>query len=754
MLVNRKKLTTFLCLNPASVITAALLNGIISYFLYSADLFVSGGSLLLSSSLVLFLLMKFSDQKTGVPVLIKFILFSLLGWMLAFNSDRLSDNEYAALLPHENCAAEIEVRFADRTDPGKSVTWMPRPNSIVADVLNMRTSQYEKWHACRGRVMLKFPNKRELEKGERSQLKPLDYGDVAQINGAFVEPEDAAFDGAFSYKDHLRTEGIRKIFYVTSMKRVKSEVPLHIACMQRILHFRNRIMSLMAEGMSNPNRKMLAALMFGCRQGLDYASRRTFLQSGVIHIFAISGLHVGMIAFSLFLILRWVPFRLRYILVPLFLAVYVVTTGMHASAMRALLMISIWSFMKAFLYRTSPLNIVFIAASVMLLLNPFSLFSAGFQFSFIIAGFLVFAWHSVNEWIMLLNEKNLWIPSDMLRYRDVIYIRFKNASFNSFITSSVAWLSGASILLMHRSFFIPGAVFTNFIIIPVVWLLFVTAMFDVLLLPLHSLFTLNPLMELLLNFIRIISTAGADLGGGINLPAPPLFMVIIFMIVLIFFITARRRAVSFISASIILALISFLLISGKIDNAVVAIFHGGESQEPAIVAIPPDGGFGVIVINPGPEKRVRVVVDFLKRKGVNSVDYLIFTANRKSCCESAWLLLSSIEVKHTVFPPGVRRSRYATLAMKNALQSGGAVTTAEKIQNFFTGYSCSYPGLELSGGNNSNYALTILTPSWRMNLMRKGRELGEKIIEVQTLTSPESLNVINSNSLSLSFLIN
>ena len=149
----------------------------------------------------------------------------------------------------------------------------------------------------------------------------------------------------------------------------------------------------------------MAAIMFGCRHGVDYRNRKNFLQSGVMHIFAVSGLHVGMLALSLFIFLRWLPFRFRYLFVPFLLFIYVFTTGMQASALRAFFMIGIWSVMKGLFYKLSPLNIVFITASIMLIINPLTILGAGFQFSFTIAFFLVLSWNSLKHWNMILNEK-------------------------------------------------------------------------------------------------------------------------------------------------------------------------------------------------------------------------------------------------------------------------------------------------------------------------------------------------------------
>ena len=641
------------------------------------------------------------------------------------------------------------MRFSDKTDPGDEIQWLPHPNSVIAQVLEVRISQNERWQKSSGNVLLKFPDKKTSSSKRGVSLNPLNYGDTAFLQGAFITPDEPLFKGDFDYKLYLKTRGISKIYYVSSLRRDNLPPPLTIRLMQHILSFRNMVLLRMTDGMTIANRKILAALMFGCRYGLNYESRRTFLESGVIHIFAISGLHVGMLALAIFLLLRWLPFRLRYLLVPFLLLVYVITTGMHASAMRALLMISVWSFMKAFLYKTSPLNIVFLAASTLLFLNPISIFGAGFQFSFVIAGFLVLAWKSVNEWLLLMNERSLWIPNNCMKLRDHIMIRLKNLSFNSFATSSIAWLSGSAILLIHRSLFIPGAVFTNFIIIPFVWILFVLAVLDLLLQPFYLFFSLNPVLEIFINIIKSISAAGADLGGRMNLISPPWYLILIFFAALLLLLTARRKSLFFGAGITIIFVLTSLFMGRKFQKEEIIVFHGGESQEPAVVMLPSGGGVGVTVLNPGPDRRVKSILSYLARSGVNVVDYLVFSENRKSCCEAAWLLLSGIEVRHIIFPPDFKRSRYAKFAMKKALQSGGYISISDKISSdrFISCYR--NPSFEFLRSSNSDYYLSLKTGEWSVDLTRRYIMPGEKIIQINTPETNRAFDLINASKLCL-----
>ena len=138
------------------------------------------------------------------------------------------------------------------------------------------------------------------------------------------------------------------------------------------------------EGSSN--RKTLAAMTMGFRKSLEPREREIFLKTGMIHILAISGLHIGIlyaILMTTLNVLR-IPFSIRHYLGPLILLIYILGTGAAPSALRAWIMLSLWSVGRGMKLPVVPLNTVAVAAFVLLLYNPFYIFQSGFQFSFII----------------------------------------------------------------------------------------------------------------------------------------------------------------------------------------------------------------------------------------------------------------------------------------------------------------------------------------------------------------------------------
>jgi competence protein ComEC len=148
-----------------------------------------------------------------------------------------------------------------------------------------------------------------------------------------------------------------------------------------------------------------AALLFGYTQDLDKDLRQTFAATGASHILSISGLHFSIIYGILYFLFSFLGnhkkgriFR-QVIILPL-LWLFVFLTGMGPSVIRAAVMISLWGFGNAFLYKSFTINTVGASAFWMLLHNPLNLYDIGFQLSYS----AVMAILLINPYIVKLYE--------------------------------------------------------------------------------------------------------------------------------------------------------------------------------------------------------------------------------------------------------------------------------------------------------------------------------------------------------------
>ncbi len=165
----------------------------------------------------------------------------------------------------------------------------------------------------------------------------------------------------------------------------------------RLLRLRDTISDLIfRSSLSGEAKEFINTALTGNSTTFPGDTREIFSKAGLAHILALSGLHVGIISLVA-AILLWPLFVARYrklhtLLTILLLWTYALVTGLSPSVTRAVIMATV--FLTAFLLqrRYSTWNALCLAALVILLLDPESLFSIGFQLSFAaVTGILLFA---------------------------------------------------------------------------------------------------------------------------------------------------------------------------------------------------------------------------------------------------------------------------------------------------------------------------------------------------------------------------
>jgi ComEC/Rec2-related protein len=186
---------------------------------------------------------------------------------------------------------------------------------------------------------------------------------------------------------------------------------------------------------------MNRAILLGERYRLRSETKKAFVQSGTVHVFAISGLHVMVIAnlFVVFSALIMVPYRIRALVAapPLWLYVWII--GFPPSAVRAALMASIY--LAAPMFWRRPNAVVSWAATFMIMhiAKPELIAEVGSQLSFTVMLALIIAARRVREWTGLKQR---------------IAIAF------------AAWAAGVPIVASQFGTLTPGGLVANLALVP------------------------------------------------------------------------------------------------------------------------------------------------------------------------------------------------------------------------------------------------------------------------------------------------
>ncbi|GAB6905875.1 DNA internalization-related competence protein ComEC/Rec2 [Desulfosarcina cetonica] len=241
-------------------------------------------------------------------------------------------------------------------------------------------------HAVHGRIRLTIMGTVPLAPGDR-----IRFPAKLRAFRNFRNP------GGFDYRRYMAFEGIHGSAWVPADKlfreagRTASPAGRLRAAACRYL---GRLIDTAAAGAPPEAGAVLKALVFGDRTAIDEDLRERFNRSGVGHLLAISGLHVGIVAsvaffglgwlFTRFPALLWRGWSRRWAAVGTLVPVlaYGVLAGMTPSTQRAVIMVGLFLTAVVIGRRHDILNTLALAALIILIIFPPSIFTISFQLSF------------------------------------------------------------------------------------------------------------------------------------------------------------------------------------------------------------------------------------------------------------------------------------------------------------------------------------------------------------------------------------
>jgi competence protein ComEC len=151
------------------------------------------------------------------------------------------------------------------------------------------------------------------------------------------------------------------------------------------------------------------ALLIGYKNDLEQSLVQSYTNTGVVHIIAISGLHLGLIYWLLGILLRplqkskrlkWV----RPLLIITGLWLFSLLAGAQPSILRSALMFTFIVLGDTFLRKTSVYNTMAVSAFVLLCINPFYLWDVGFQLSYAAVLSIIIFMRPVYNWFYIPNK--------------------------------------------------------------------------------------------------------------------------------------------------------------------------------------------------------------------------------------------------------------------------------------------------------------------------------------------------------------
>lgn len=211
----------------------------------------------------------------------------------------------------------------------------------------------------------------------------LEPGNKIIISGTYRKGREERNPGEFDYNKYLHSQnisGMLSVYDKKDLRVISGEVNYFKSVVFSIRKYIDKIIV----GLHSPeSAALLEGLILADRRDIDYETRTHFVNSGVVHILAVSGLHTGFIALIFFVFFGRLNFYGGSILTISGLILFMLITGIPASVFRAVVMavVLIIAFISS--RSTNIYNSLAIAALILLTVDPSEIFNPGFQLSFI-----------------------------------------------------------------------------------------------------------------------------------------------------------------------------------------------------------------------------------------------------------------------------------------------------------------------------------------------------------------------------------
>jgi len=236
-----------------------------------------------------------------------------------------------------------------------------------------------------------------------TSLTRLHYGSQLVFHQPLQEIKNAGNPGSFNYKRYSLFQGITHQVYLTAADFVLLPTEKKVWFNEMIFACRRWVIARLQQFISGEKEQGLAeALLIGYKDDLDKNLVQSYSNTGVVHVIAISGLHLALIYGLLVLLTKPLKRKkinwLRIIIILGGLWLFSILAGAQASVIRSAVMFTCIVLAGVFERRSSIYNTLALSAFLLLCYNPYWLWDVGFQLSYAAVLSIVLFFQPIYNW--------------------------------------------------------------------------------------------------------------------------------------------------------------------------------------------------------------------------------------------------------------------------------------------------------------------------------------------------------------------
>jgi competence protein ComEC len=487
---------------------------------------------------------------------------------------------------------------------------------------------------------------------DKAALQKRIYPGVScKVKGTLATPNQAKNPNSFDYQLYLSRKGVFWILQPNDISPENCTQPQGnlVTVLKRV---RQKEVHKLEEKMDEELAAIFAALLFGDRNLMNPEMEEAYAKTGTVHLLAISGLHVALLAgmcFAFLLRLGMTREKAELFLI-LILPCYAVLTGLSPSVNRAVLMLMLMLVARRIKVQITPLDAISIAFLFLVLISPYTIYEPGFQLSF-----------GVSLALVLSSTK--------------IIKTFQSYLFKSIVVSFVSQLASIPILLSYFYEISLISVVTNLLFVP---------LFSIIILPLVLVTYLAGIffpfvsnfflfwMSFIVAFANKVSALFASFPfSSVVIGKPNPFILLLYLVIyLVFFISWEKGKKNFAVFLLPFIPVVFQVVFPYLSPYGKVVFIDVGQGDSILIRLPYnranyliDTG-GTISFHREEWEHRRdhfetgedILVPFLKSEGLRKLDKLILTHGDMDHIGGAPAILSELSIDEILMPISVERS--------------------------------------------------------------------------------------------------
>jgi competence protein ComEC len=360
--------------------------------------------IVLSAAVILYCVFHFIPffkkfQLPFLPGMALHFVFIAAGSLLTWYQDVRNEKQWFGNFYESNQSLQLTLE-----EPPSEKTKSFKANASVNYLL-----QDEKKTLVKGKIIVYF-KKEGTAPQKNAAVQMPEYGSQIIIRKPLQEIKNSGNPGGFDYKRYSLFQGITHQVYLRQEDYTVLPTKNEHWFRKFLFSTREKVLTILRRYIRNEKECGLAeALLIGYKNDLEQSLVQSYTNTGVVHIIAISGLHLGLIYWLLLQVMKPLQKRKygkwpRLILLLAGLWLFALLAGGQASVIRAAVMFTCLALAENFSKKTSVYNTLAFSAFALLCYNPYWLWDVGFQLSYAAVLSIVTFMRPVYNWLYVRNK--------------------------------------------------------------------------------------------------------------------------------------------------------------------------------------------------------------------------------------------------------------------------------------------------------------------------------------------------------------